>query len=105
MDFIHIKDSEVGHPWNVMKVVEDVTVYRFHKETKAISSNSGRAIKWVHAIEENEFLSMSNKDIEEFKKLFGSYISAIHIKYGEIVGTSGWDVTFRPEDVVNIEVW
>ena len=100
MDYIHIQDTLVGHPWNVAKVLEDVIVYRFSKNSSYLSSNSGREIKWLHAMTEEHFLAMSSKEVVEFKKLYGSYITALHISYGEVVGLGGWDVTFLPSDVI-----
>ena len=104
-DYVHLCDSKVGHPWNVAEILEDVVVFRFHSATDAVSSNSGVAVKWLHAIKEEEFLSMSNKDIEGFKKLYGNNISMLTIKYGEVVGINGWDVTFLPSDVISISAY
>ena len=101
-DFIHICDTKVGHPWNVAEILEDVVVYRFTTSVNTISSNSGVAIKWLHAIKEETFLKFSSKELEDFRKKYGEHLSAIRISYGEVVGISGWDVTFLPEDVIEM---
>lgn len=101
MEFEHICDSLVGHPWNVSEVLEDVVVYRFTNDHNTpIASNSGKEIKWVHGIKESYFISLTAKEIKDFSEKYGKHIYAIHIKYGEVVGVSGWDVTFLPEAVV-----
>lgn len=102
MDVIHIKDTSVGHPWNVAEILEHAVVYRFTRNKDGLSSNSGAPIKWLHALKEEYFLSTSKKQIESFQNLYGKHISVIHIKYGEVVGVSGKDVTFLPADILEI---
>lgn len=52
----------------------------------------------------DQYSSLTAKEKKEFSNKFGTYVSMLHLKYGEVVGIQGWDVCFLPEDVLAFEV-
>ena len=97
-------DSEIGHPWGVGEKLHDVYVVRFSKTPVATVGNSVAEGQWLHAMTFEYYSDLSAKEKKEFAKNYGTYISLIHIKYGEIVGIQGWDVCFLTSDVIEVEV-
>ena len=96
-------DSAIGHPWGVGEKLEDVLVVRFHFNPSPLVGNSEAQGKWLHAMTLEQYSSLSAKEKKEFSAKFGTYVSMLHLKYGEVVGIQGWDVCFLPEDVLEFE--
>ena len=78
--------------------IEDQLVIHFHPTPYPLSKD-----KYLYAITLDKYFSMSIQKKKEFSHKYGSYVSMIHLRYGEVIGVEE-DIRFLPSDVLSNEI-